>query len=64
MEFVTLGTAGGPVPLKHRAQPAHAVISGERTILVDCGDGAMGQLMKAGPRLELHSMSDVATAAG
>ena len=45
MEFVTLGTAGGPVPLKHRAQPAHAVISGERTILVDCGDGAMGQLM-------------------
>ena len=33
MEFVTLGTAGGPVPLKHRAQPAHAVISGERTIL-------------------------------
>ena len=23
-----------------------------------------GQLMKAGPRLELHSMSDVATAAG
>ena len=48
MEFVTLGTAGGPVPLKHRAQPAHAVISGERTILVDCGDGAMGQLMKAG----------------
>lgn len=48
MEFVTLGTAGGPVPLKHRAQPAHAVISGERTILVDCGDGAMGQLMRAG----------------
>lgn len=46
--FITLGTAGGPVPKLNRAQPAHAIVRGDLTILVDCGDGAMGQLMRAG----------------
>jgi len=47
-EFITLGTAGGPVPKLTRAQPAHAIVRGDLNILVDCGDGAMGQLMRAG----------------
>ena len=46
--FITLGTAGGPVPKLRRAQPAHAVTRADLTILVDCGDGAMGQLTRAG----------------
>ena len=45
--FITLGTAGGPVPKLHRAQPAHAITRGKRVILVDCGEGAMQQLTRA-----------------
>ena len=46
--FTTLGTAGGPVPKLHRAAPSHAITRGERMILVDCGEGAMQQLMRTG----------------
>ncbi|MDE0761284.1 MAG: MBL fold metallo-hydrolase [Planktomarina sp.] len=46
--FITLGTAGGPVPKLHRAQPAHALTRGNQVILIDCGEGAMQQLMRAG----------------
>ena len=46
--FITLGTAGGPVPKLHRAAPAHAITYGDRVILIDCGEGAMQQLMRAG----------------
>ena len=46
--FTTLGTAGGPVPKLHRSQPAHAITRGERVILIDCGEGTMQQLMRAG----------------
>ena len=46
--FTTLGTAGGPVPKLHRAQPAHALTRGNQVILIDCGEGAMQQLMRAG----------------
>ncbi|WP_238366140.1 MBL fold metallo-hydrolase [Mesobacterium pallidum] len=47
-EFITLGTAGGPMQNPDRAQPAHVVMHGTRPILVDCGEGAMGQLKRAG----------------
>jgi ribonuclease BN (tRNA processing enzyme) len=56
-KFITLGTAGGPVPKLHRAAPAHAVLRGDRTILVDCGEGAMRQLMRAG--IDFRQVHDV-----
>ena len=46
--FVTLGTAGGPVPKSDRASPAHAVLHEGRPILIDCGEGAMRQLSRIG----------------
>ncbi len=46
--FTTLGTSGGPLQNPRRAQPAHLLMAGNRPILVDCGDGAIGQLARAG----------------
>jgi ribonuclease BN (tRNA processing enzyme) len=46
--FSTLGTAGGPVPNPQRAQPAHVLMHGQEPILIDCGDGAVGQLIRVG----------------
>lgn len=45
---ITLGTAGGPMQNPQRAQPAHVLMNGDRPILIDCGEGAMGQLKRAG----------------
>ena len=45
---ITLGTAGGPMQNAQRAQPAHVLMNGDRPILIDCGEGAMGQLKRAG----------------
>ena len=50
--FIALGTAGGPVPKLHRAPPAHAIVHGGDTILVDCGEGAFQQLKRAGIDLQ------------
>lgn len=47
-EFITLGTAGGPNAEVTRAQPANALVIGNDVYLVDAGDGAGGQLAKAG----------------
>lgn len=44
----TLGTAGGPMLNPMRAQPAHLIMHGETPVLVDCGEGAMNQLVRAG----------------
>ena len=44
----TLGTAGGPMPNPLRWQPAHLLMHGTEPILVDCGEGAMTQLVRAG----------------
>lgn len=55
--FITLGTAGGPVPNRYRAQPAHAVVTQDRTLLIDCGEGAMGQLMRAG--IDFRTVHDI-----
>lgn len=46
--FITLGTMGGPVPSRDRAQPANALIQDGKVYLVDAGDGTVQQLAKAG----------------
>lgn len=45
--LVLLGTAGGPRPSRLRAAPAQAICVGDRTYLVDCGDGVGRQLALA-----------------
>jgi ribonuclease BN (tRNA processing enzyme) len=50
--FITLGTAGGPIPHPHRSQPANALVRGAETILIDVGDGAAEQLARAGASLQ------------
>lgn len=50
-EWVTLGTMGGPVPFAGRSQPANALLWADEVWLIDCGDGAMEQLAKAGQSL-------------
>lgn len=47
-EFITLGTAGGPNAEVTRSQPANALVIGSDVYLVDAGDGAGGQIVKAG----------------
>lgn len=57
VEFITLGTAGGPTPKLDRQAPSHAIVHDGRTILVDCGEGAFGQLRRAGIDLrEVHEI--------
>lgn len=46
--WVTLGTRGGPMPSDTRSQPANLLVNGGHAYLVDVGDGAAGQLAKAG----------------
>lgn len=48
MRWVTLGTAGGPIPTVERTEPSNLLIAGGRHILVDTGDGTVNQLAKAG----------------
>ncbi len=47
-EFIILGTAAGPLAEADRSQPANALIVNDDVYLVDAGDGAVGQLAKAG----------------
>jgi ribonuclease BN (tRNA processing enzyme) len=47
-QWITLGTAGGPVPTAERSEPANLLIAGNQYILVEVGDGAVGQLARAG----------------
>ena len=47
IQFITLGTAGGPQGNGMRAQPANALLNGENVWLVDAGDGITSQLAKA-----------------
>jgi ribonuclease BN (tRNA processing enzyme) len=48
LTFTTLGTNAGPIPRADRAEPANLVRYGDQVVLVDVGDGAAGQLAKAG----------------
>ena len=46
--WTTLGTRGGPLASPTRSQPANLLRAGSELYLVDAGDGASGQLAKAG----------------
>jgi ribonuclease BN (tRNA processing enzyme) len=48
MLWTTLGTMGGPLTSPRRAQPANLLHNADQAILVDCGDGAVDQIGKAG----------------
>jgi ribonuclease BN (tRNA processing enzyme) len=48
LRWVTLGTAGGPVPTAERSEPANLLVAGGDRILVDAGDGAANQLARIG----------------
>jgi ribonuclease BN (tRNA processing enzyme) len=52
MRLVLLGTAGGPRPRKSRSAPAQAIIVGDRTYVIDCGDGVARQLVLANVPLD------------
>ncbi|MEN8896970.1 MAG: MBL fold metallo-hydrolase [Yoonia sp.] len=45
---IALGTAGGPIQNPNRSQPSFVLMNGDAPILIDCGEGAMGQLRRAG----------------
>ncbi|WP_037070033.1 MBL fold metallo-hydrolase [Pseudonocardia acaciae] len=46
--LVLLGTGGGPTPKRSRSAPAQAVLVGDATYLIDCGNGVGRQLALAG----------------
>ncbi len=46
--YVTLGTNSGPIPNPRRAEPSNFLQYGGQNILVDAGDAASWQLVKAG----------------
>ena len=46
--LILLGTAGGPTPKKTRSGPSQAIVIGDRTYVIDCGDGVARQLVLAG----------------
>jgi ribonuclease BN (tRNA processing enzyme) len=45
--LILLGTAGGPTPKATRSAPAQAIVIGDRTYVVDCGNGVARQLVLA-----------------
>lgn len=50
--WITLGTMSGPIPSAVRHQPANVLYDGASAVVVDCGDGAVDQLRKAGIPLQ------------
>jgi ribonuclease BN (tRNA processing enzyme) len=46
--LILLGTAGGPTPKRTRSGPAQAIVLGDRTYVIDCGDGVARQMVLAG----------------
>lgn len=48
IEWVTLGTMGGPMPNATRGEPANLLISNGQLDLVDAGDGAATAFLRAG----------------
>ena len=47
MQFITLGTAGGPLIRVDRSEPANAVVVGNAVYLFDVGAGALRQIAAA-----------------
>lgn len=47
VEWVTLGTQGGPIVLMTRSQPANVLLTADGAYVVDAGDGVCEQLAKA-----------------
>jgi ribonuclease BN (tRNA processing enzyme) len=45
--LILLGTGGGPSPKRRRSAPAQAIVLGDRSYIVDCGDGVARQLALA-----------------
>lgn len=48
LTWTTLGTNSGPIPNPKRMEPANLLLNGNYSVLVDAGDGASEQLIKAG----------------
>ena len=48
LDWITLGTQGGPAPNPQRSQPANVLLVGNKAWIVDCGDGAMERFAAAG----------------
>jgi ribonuclease BN (tRNA processing enzyme) len=46
--WTALGTMGGPLTSLRRSQPANLLHNAGQAVLVDCGDGAVDQIGKAG----------------
>jgi ribonuclease BN (tRNA processing enzyme) len=49
--LVLLGTGGGPIARVSRSQPANLLVVGGKTYLIDIGEGAPRQIVRAGGRL-------------
>jgi ribonuclease BN (tRNA processing enzyme) len=49
--LILLGTAGGPTPKPNRAAPAQAIVVGDATYIIDCGNGVARQMALANLRL-------------
>jgi glyoxylase-like metal-dependent hydrolase (beta-lactamase superfamily II) len=48
LQWVRLGTRGGPIPGGVRSEPANLLVVGGMPWIVGCGDGAMDRLAAAG----------------
>lgn len=46
--FITLGTRGGPIPAKERAQSSNLLVVNGTCYLIDAGDGVLRRLTQAG----------------
>lgn len=46
--WITLGTQGGPIPLKTRSQAANLLLTADGAYVIDAGDGVSEQLAKVG----------------
>ncbi|WP_290658364.1 MBL fold metallo-hydrolase [Kocuria sp.] len=57
MDIFLLGTGGGPRPTAARFPTSQAVVTGERCIVIDAGNGAAQQMARAG--LPVHGLTDL-----
>jgi len=55
--LILLGTGGGPTPKKLRSAPAQAILIGDATYIIDCGNGVPRQMAIAG--IPFKSIQDI-----